>query len=86
MCTRRCCTGAAQEDQIQATMQLLQRKQLVRRTERLYKKPKPGRKRLTKWPRKLEQVPEVDQVPPYLGTLARSLFLSCLYAQVNGIR
>lgn len=45
-------------------MQLLQRKKLVRRTERLYKKPKPGRKRLTKWPRKLEHVPENEQASP----------------------
>lgn len=78
--------GATQEQEIQGMMQLLQRKKLVRRTERLYKKPKPGRKRLTKWPRKLEHVPENEQassatttpppLPPTMGGPTRPHFPS----------
>lgn len=43
-------------------MHLLIRRKLARRTERFYKKPKPGRKRLTKWPRKLQPLPLQEQV------------------------
>jgi hypothetical protein len=44
-------------------MHLLIRRGLARRTDRFYKKPKPGRKRLTKWPRKLQPLPPHEQVP-----------------------
>mmetsp|Transcript_2710 Transcript_2710/g.8015 ORF Transcript_2710/g.8015 Transcript_2710/m.8015 type:complete len:447 (+) Transcript_2710:188-1528(+) len=71
-----CAAGATQEQEIQGMMQLLQRKKLVRRTERLYKKPKPGRKRLTKWPRKLEHVPENEQ-----GSWSEDYFYYFAYEQ-----
>lgn len=57
-------TGAPEEEGIREMMHLLMRRDLVRRTERFYKKPKPGRKRLTKWPRKLQPVPMTEQVTP----------------------
>ena len=35
------------------------RRKLVIRVDRMYKKPKPGKKRLAKWPKKL--VPLIDR-------------------------
>ncbi len=55
-------TGAKEDEGIREMMHLLLRKGLVARTDRLYKKPKPGKKRLTKWPRKLVPVPPHEQV------------------------
>lgn len=54
--------GAKPAEEAQAMMQLLLRKGLVRAADRLFKKPKPGKKRLTKWPKKLTPMPQSEQV------------------------
>lgn len=46
---------------VREVLHLLMRRGLVMRADRLYKKPRPGRKRLSKWPRKLALVPVQDQ-------------------------
>lgn len=43
-------------------LHLLMRRGLIVRAERLYNKPRPGRKRLSKWPRKLAPAHMQDQV------------------------
>lgn len=44
------------EEQIRELMHQLLQKRLVTKTERKYKKPKPGKKRLVKFPKTLELV------------------------------
>lgn len=41
------------EQQVQEVAGLMLRKGLFMKTERMFKKPKPGKKRLVKWPKKL---------------------------------
>lgn len=57
-----CLPGTNPAEQAQAMMQLLLRKGLVRAVDRLFKSPKPGRKRLVKWPKKLTALPANDQL------------------------
>jgi translocation protein SEC62 len=47
------CTGKTVEDQIADLMLIFMKRKLVRKTDRKYKKPKPGKKRLVKFPRTL---------------------------------
>lgn len=46
--------GRSVEDQIGDTMQLFMRRKFVRKVDRKFKKPKPGKKRVVKFPRTLE--------------------------------
>ncbi|DBB05953.1 TPA: hypothetical protein ACH3X3_009946 [Trebouxia sp. C0006] len=46
--------------QIKTLIELLLRRRLIFRTDRLYKKAKPGKKRLAKWPKKLLPVRDRD--------------------------
>jgi translocation protein SEC62 len=46
--------GHGAEDQVAEFCELLVRRQLLVKAERKFKKPKPGRKQLVKWPRSLE--------------------------------
>lgn len=50
--------GRTTEDQIAELMQLFAKRKLVRKADRKYKKPKPGKKRLVKFPRTLVPHPE----------------------------
>lgn len=52
------CAGAGGDEdaQIKSIIELLVRKGFIRRVDRMYKKPKPGKKRLAKWPKKLVPV------------------------------
>ena len=43
-------------------LHLMMRRGLVIRADRLFKKPRPGRKNLSKWPRKLAAISMQDQV------------------------
>ena len=54
----RLCTAAGGDEdaQIKSITELLVRKGFIRRVDRMYKKPKPGKKRLAKWPKKLVPV------------------------------
>ena len=47
------CAGRTTEDQIAELMQLFAKRKFVRKADRKYKKPKPGKKRLVKFPRTL---------------------------------
>lgn len=47
-------TGRTIEDQVTDLMQMFAKRKFVRKTERKFKTPKPGRKRLVKFPRTLE--------------------------------
>ena len=48
--------GGDEDAQIKSIIELLVRKGFIRRVDRMYKKPKPGKKRLAKWPKKLVPV------------------------------
>ena len=50
------CLGGDEDAQIKSIIDLLVRKNFIRRVDRMYKKPKPGKKRLAKWPKKLVPV------------------------------
>lgn len=50
----RLAAGSTEHESIEALLQLLLRRKLVTRAERKFKKAKPGKKRLVKWPRTLE--------------------------------
>ena len=47
------CAATKLEQQVQEVAGLMLRKGLFMKTERMFKKPKPGKKRLVKWPKKL---------------------------------
>lgn len=49
------------EEQIEELVLLLLRRRLLLRCDRVYKKPKPGKKRLAKWPRKLVPHAPIEQ-------------------------
>ena len=51
--------GGDVDVQMRNVLELLLRRKLVIRVDRMYKKPKPGKKRLAKWPKKL--VPLIDR-------------------------
>lgn len=53
-------SGGDVDAQIKTLTQLLLRRGLIFRADRLYKKPKPGKKRLAKWPKKLVPVRDRD--------------------------
>ena len=54
---KQCVAAGGDEDaQIKSIIELLVRKGFIRRVDRMYKKPKPGKKRLAKWPKKLVPV------------------------------
>lgn len=53
---RLCTANDDEEGQMKEFITLLMRKGLILRVDRMYKKPKPGKKRLTKWPKKLVPV------------------------------
>lgn len=56
--------GGDEDAQIKSITELLVRKGFIRRVDRMYKKPKPGKKRLAKWPKKLVPVRDRElQVP-----------------------
>lgn len=42
------------EEQIKVMIELLQRRRLLVKADRVFKKPRPGKKRLAKWPKKLQ--------------------------------
>lgn len=46
--------------QIKDVIQLLLRRRLIIRVDRMYKKAKPGKKRLAKWPKKMVSVRDRD--------------------------
>lgn len=50
--------GKTVDDQIAELMTLFMKRRLVRKTDRKYKKPKPGKKRLVKFPRTIVPHPE----------------------------
>ena len=54
--TRFMTPGDDEVGQINEFIVLLMRRGLILRVDRMYKKPKPGKKRLTKWPKKLVPV------------------------------
>ena len=45
--------GLRVEDQIKTLAELMMRRRLFVKADRMFKKPKPGKKRLAKWPKKL---------------------------------
>jgi len=47
------------EEQIKVMIELLLRRRLLAKAERVFKKPKPGKKRLAKWPKKLQPLNDV---------------------------
>ena len=57
--TRRCshrsvhCAASKQDQQVKELGELLLRRRFLIKADRMFKKPKPGRKRLVKWPKKL---------------------------------
>ena len=50
------------KDQVVELLHLMLRRGLIERAERFYTKPKPGRKRLARWPNKLKPVLRSEQV------------------------
>ena len=54
-----CNAALSQDDQIKALAELFMRRQIFLKAERQFKKPKPGKKRLAKWPKKLISVPDL---------------------------
>lgn len=73
----RLCTAAGGDEdaQIKSITELLVRKGFIRRVDRMYKKPKPGKNRLAKWPKKLVPVRDRElQVAscPFFGTCAQA--------------
>ena len=50
------------KDQVVELLHLMLRRGLIERAERFYSKPKPGRKRLSRWPNKLKQAAKSEQV------------------------
>jgi hypothetical protein len=58
-------TGKTVEDQISDLMALFLKRKFVKKTDRKFKKPKPGKKRLIKFPKTLEahSVSHVPQAP-----------------------
>ena len=63
VCHQNCSANALPGDadaQIKTLIELLLRRRLIFRTDRLYKKAKPGKKRLAKWPKKLVPVRDRD--------------------------
>ncbi|KAG2446737.1 hypothetical protein HYH02_008298 [Chlamydomonas schloesseri] len=52
--------GKTVDDQIAELMVLFMKRKLVRKTDRKYKKPKPGKKRLVKFPRTLVPHPDAN--------------------------
>ncbi|KAL3154943.1 hypothetical protein ABBQ38_011473 [Trebouxia sp. C0009 RCD-2024] len=67
-------SGGDEDAQIKSITELLVRKGFIRRVDRMYKKPKPGKKRLAKWPKKL--VPVRDRE---LQTFAEDAFYAWMY-------
>lgn len=51
-----CAANDDEEAKMNEFITLLMRRGLLLRVDRMYKKPKPGKKRLTKWPKKLVPV------------------------------
>jgi hypothetical protein len=47
------CAATKVDQQVQDVAAMMLRKGLFMKTERMFKKPKPGKKRLVKWPKKL---------------------------------
>ena len=47
------CAASKQEQQVKELGELLLRRRFLIKANRMFKKPKPGRKRLVKWPKKL---------------------------------
>ena len=77
---------------VREQLQIMMRRGLVVRAERLYKKPKPGRKRLTRWPRKLQPVQMSEQVCAELcmwfrrnGRFVRPAYASFCCAKVHAL-
>jgi len=60
LCHQNCVLSGDVDSQIKTLIQLLLRRRLIFRTDRLYKKAKPGKKRLAKWPKKLVPVRDRD--------------------------
>ena len=58
--------GLRVEDQIKTLAELMMRRRLFVKADRMFKKPKPGKKRLAKWPKKL--------IPMYADQVNLSLF------------
>jgi len=50
------------KDQVVELLHLMLRRGLIERADRFYNKPKPGRKRLSRWPNKLKPVLRSEQV------------------------
>ena len=50
------------KDQVVELLHLMLRRGLIERAERFYTKPKPGRKRLSRWPNKLKPALRSEQV------------------------
>ena len=48
-----CCAASKQDQQVKELGELLLRRRFLIKADRMFKKPKPGRKRLVKWPKKL---------------------------------
>lgn len=51
-----CHAGDSDDGQVNEFVELLLRRIFIVRVDRMYKKPKPGKKRLAKWPKKLVPV------------------------------
>lgn len=52
------CAASKPEQQVKELGDLLLRRRFLIKADRMFKKPKPGRKRLVKWPKKLVPPPE----------------------------
>ena len=59
-----CNTGISTDEQIHHLAAIMMRKALFAKVDRLFKKPKPGKKRLAKWPKKL--VPQFNDQARHL--------------------
>lgn len=64
--------GDDEDGQMNEFIVLLIRRGLVLRVDRVYKKPKPGKKRLTKWPKKLVPVQDKSMLVTKLPSSANS--------------
>jgi len=58
-------TALKAEEQIKVMIELLLRRRLLAKAERVFKKPKPGKKRLAKWPKKLQPLNDVVRSPSH---------------------
>jgi hypothetical protein len=70
--------GRTQDEQISDLLSLLvQKYKLLQLTERKFKKPKPGKKKLVKWPRTLGPAPAVSDGHNNTQLCSNKFLLAC---------